>query len=323
MLFRSPIGQAAETDAAQLVAGGEIVSFGQAVENDAATRFAAPTTRASEGESAGVIIPVKVIPIGQAVEGDSATAVGRAKSRAIGQATETDAPGAVGPRVALAPEQLVNGVPIPLGVRIYNNFTPALDVWVTKAVDDFSFRSAIPGGFASATITLHRPSIAGSPASGYLYGADKSQFDELARLFNRVQIVDMRSAEIVWEGRIEGPRRSSDSDTWELDCLGSAVLASDIQRPMFYIDSSIESWIQQPENWWQFSSDEATKVVEVRWEGDLVWPGPAGTGLSLLKALTWERGEECGLGVGRYDITFASSAPAGAGNMNRDRKSVV
>lgn len=314
-----PIGQAAEADAGRLIASGEIIPIGQAAETDAATRLAAPTARAAEAESAGAITPVRLVPVGQASESDTATAQAITKTAVIGQAAEGDEGHPVGPRVALAPETLLNGVPIPLGVRIYNNFTPAMDVWVTRAVDDFSFRSSIPGGFASATITLHRPSIAGNPGSGYLFNADKEAFDQLARLFNRVQIVDMRSAEIVWEGRIEGPRRSSDSDTWELSCLGSAVVATDIQRPMFYIDSSIESWLQTPENWWQFQSDEATKVIEVRWEGNLVWPGPAGSGFALFKALTWQRGEECGLHVGRYDITFASSAPAGSGNQGPQR----
>ncbi|WP_433225623.1 hypothetical protein [Actinomadura formosensis] len=309
-----PVGQASETDAAQLVTGGEIVPIGQASETDAATRFASPTTRAAESDTAGTVTPLRTVAFAQAAETGAATAFAVRKTVPVGQATETGAAQPVGPRVALAPETLLNGVPTPLGVRIYNNFHPALDVWVTKAVDDFTFRSAIPGGFASATITLHRPSIAGSPASGYLFNADKEQFDQLARLFDRVQIVDLRSAEIVWEGRIEGPRRSSDSDTWELSCLGAAVVASDIQRPMFYIDSSIESWLQKPENFWQFSSDEQTKVIEVRWEGNLVWPGPAGGGFAMYKALTWQRGEECGLSAGRYDITFASSAPAGSGN---------
>ncbi|TDB88362.1 hypothetical protein E1264_11820 [Actinomadura sp. KC216] len=311
-----PIGQAVEADAAQLIAGGEIVPFGQAAEADAATRFASPTARAAESEAAGVITPVRIIPIGLAVEADTASAFAVTKTRAIGQAAETDAADVVGPRVALAPETLLNGVPIPLGVRIYNNFLPSFDVWVTRAVDDFSFRSSIPGGFASATITLHRPSIASSPASGHLYGADKSAFDELARLFNRVQIVDMRSAEIVWEGRIEGPRRSTETDTWELSCLGAAVAASDVQRPMFYVDSSIESWLQRPENFWQFQADEATKTIEVRWEGNLIWPGPAGAGLGIFTALTHQRADECNLYIGRYDATFASSAPAGAGDQN-------
>lgn len=311
-----PFGQASEVDAAQLIFPGQIVEIGQAVEHDAATRLAVPLGRANETDTAGQIKPIRLVPFGQASEVDAASAFGSLKTKAFGQATESDEARAVGPRVALAPETLLNGVPTPLGVRIYNNFTPALDVWVTNAVDDFSFRSSVPGGFASATITLHRPSIAGSPGSGYLFGADKSQFDQLARLFNRVQIVDQRSAEIVWEGRIEGPRRSSDSDTWELSCLGAAVVAGDIQRPMFYIDSSIESWIVKPQDWWQFQADETTKTIEVRWEGDLIWPGPAGSGFALFKALTWQRAQECGVHIGRYDITFASSAPAGAGGQD-------
>lgn len=311
-----PVGRASELDAASLIVPGQIIPIGQAAEHDAATRLAVPLGRAGETDAAGRITPVRLVPVGQASETDQAAALARHKTKAFDQAAESDQARTVGPRVALAPETLLNGVPTPLGVRIYNNWVPALDVWVTRAVDDFTFRSSVPGGFASATVTLHRPSIAGSPASGYLFNADKEQFDQLARLFNRVQIVDMRSAEIVWEGRIEGPRRSSDSDTWELSCLGSAVAASDIQRPMFYIDSSVESWLQTPENFWQFSSDAATRVIEVRWEGDLIWPGPAGSGFAMFTALTHQRAEECGLYIGRYDITFASSAPPGSGDQS-------
>lgn len=309
-----PFGRAAENGSAGLIASGVVIGVGRAAEAARATRFAAPTTAARSSESARAITPLRTVPFGRAAETGSATAPAARKTRSFARAAETDMARAVGPRVALAPETLLNGVPTPLGVRIHNNSTPVLDAWVTRAVDDFTFRSSIPGGFASATITLHRPSIVGSPASGYLFNADKTVFDQLARLFNRVQIVDLRSAEIVWEGRIEGPRRSSDSDTWELSCLGPAVLASDIQRPMFYIDSSIESWLQTPQDYWQFQADETTKVIEVRWGGNLVWPGPAGTGLNLYKALAWQRGQECALKVGRYDITFASSAPAGSAN---------
>ncbi|MBX6382013.1 MAG: hypothetical protein IRZ07_03415 [Microbispora sp.] len=309
--------QASEGDAANLIASGEVIPIGQAVETNSAAPMVGPFARATETDTATAFTRVKARAAGQAVETGAATPMTITKKVTIGQAVENDTGQAAGPRVALAPETLLFGQPVPLGVRIYNNRQAAFDVWVTNAVDDFTFRSAVPGGFASATIRLHRPSIVASPGSGYLYNADKAAFDNLARLFNRVQIVDLRSAEIVWEGRIEDPRRSSDSDTWEIGCLGSSVVASDIQRPMFYIDSDINSWVQKPENFWQFSTNEDKQVIEVRWEGNLVWPGPAGGGggvAVLYEALRWGRAQECGLWIGRYDITFASSAPAGTGN---------
>jgi hypothetical protein len=127
--------------------------------------------------------------------------------------------------------------PVPLGVRFFS-VVNAGERWVTRWVDDVTFRSVVPGGFASATITLRVPRDAG-PISR----PDPLGFSALVELFNRVQIVDLRSLEVAWEGRIEDPARQVDPDTWQIGALGSMVAATDVQKPVFYIDTSLDHWI--------------------------------------------------------------------------------
>lgn len=128
-------------------------------------------------------------------------------------------------------------IPVPLGVRFYSIVEPG-EWWVTRFVDDIQYRSVVPGGFASATITLRLPH--GTPT---LATPDQLGFSRLAELFNRVQVVDLRTAEIAWEGRIEDPARQVDPDTWQIGALGSMVAATDVQRPVFYIDTSVDNWV--------------------------------------------------------------------------------
>jgi hypothetical protein len=130
----------------------------------------------------------------------------------------------------------VVSVPVPLGVRLYSIVNPG-ERWVTRWVDDISFRSVVPGGFASATITVRIPrNLAALPSP------DPLGFSELTDLFRRVQVVDLRTMEIAWEGRIEDPARQVEPDTWQIGALGSMVAATDIQRPVFYVDSSLDRW---------------------------------------------------------------------------------
>lgn len=176
-------------------------------------------------------------------------------------------------------------IPVPLGVRIYQVAT-GLDQWVTRWVDDISFRSVIPGGFASANITLHNE------------GSDS--WSRLAKLYNRVQICDLRTQEIAWEGRVDTARRQSDSDTWELGCLGAMVAASDIKRPMFYIDSSVdsESWMPWDGNdYISSTSNEPSKSIQIEPSAE-VWFGRNGS------FLTWQRAQSTDLYIGRFDIGY-------------------
>lgn len=128
-------------------------------------------------------------------------------------------------------------VPVPLGVRFYS-IVNAGEWWVTRWVDDLNFRSVVPGGFASATITLHIPRGTASTVH-----SDQLGFSRINELFGRVQIVDLRSMEVAWEGRIEDPARQVEPNTWQIGALGSMVAATDVKRPVFYIDTDIGNWV--------------------------------------------------------------------------------
>lgn len=182
-------------------------------------------------------------------------------------------------------------VPVPLGVRLINAWGRPFDVWVTRLVDDISFRSVIPGGFANATLTIHNDHSA--------------SWDLITQPLTRVQIVDLRSQEIAWEGHIDSRRRNTAADTWELGCLGSMALASDITRPMFYIDSDVGN----------FSIDDGATAPTVNPSSNaatrsLTMAPIAGsyTAQRFTQQHVWDRARGCNLYVGRVDATFTGSA---------------
>jgi hypothetical protein len=170
--------------------------------------------------------------------------------------------------------------PVPLGVRFFS-IVNAGERWVTRWVDDVSFRSVIPGGFASATITLRVPRTANPLAR-----PDPLGFSNLVGLFNRVQIVDLRSLEVAWEGRIEDPARQVEPDTWQIGALGSMVAATDVQRPVFYIDTSLDRWTGAemifPDGtfgpglygYWQTSKDDTAHTLTTKFQAGYT-PAPA------------------------------------------------
>lgn len=290
-------------------------------------------------------------------------------------------------------------LPVPLGVRIYSYGRVSMDRWVTQWVSDLSFRSVIPGGFASATIKMTRPRMSQTPevitgtatASGasstpdylvcsdadaadinvgdrvwiYTSGgairfggarfritskpsafgftnltftpnasgvtntgdvmraatpghfayADPVVFDEVTNLFNRVQVVDLRTMEIVWEGRIEDPQRDSDDDTWTLGCLGSMVVASDIKRPIFYIDGDLDSWIPYEFNKdsVDMGSDQNSNQLVARWSANQWVGGTPPTAGPEFHVFHHERAMECDVYLGRFDITYDQTEDITAG----------
>lgn len=119
---------------------------------------------------------------------------------------------------------------LPLSVRLR---TSSADQHITNDVKDLQFRSVIPGGFASCTVSLHRPLIL--------------QPDEIAYYADLI-VYDARNANVVWEGRLEDPGRSasSDGEVWELTAVGPAAHASDRTVPLIYVDTSYEGFIPSP-----------------------------------------------------------------------------
>nr|MDQ3573787.1 hypothetical protein [Actinomycetota bacterium] len=115
---------------------------------------------------------------------------------------------------------------VPLEVRLSN---PEADEYVTQRVKSLGFRSAIPGGYASAAFSLHEP-LSGSPP-------------ELTP-FTDTTIYDARNAGVQWQGRLEDPTRGvgADGQVWQIKALGPSAHAKDVTRPLVYIDGAFGAW---------------------------------------------------------------------------------
>jgi hypothetical protein len=115
---------------------------------------------------------------------------------------------------------------LPLTVRLR---TARTDVHVEAEVRDLTFRTAIPGGFASAALTLDRPL--------------NIQPDDI-EMFGSLIIYDGRHGGVIWEGEIEDPGRgaSDEGTTWSLTAAGPSTHTRDRFTPYILIDQSLERW---------------------------------------------------------------------------------
>lgn len=117
-------------------------------------------------------------------------------------------------------------VQLPLTVRLK---TRRKDIDVTTQIADLSFRSSIPGGFASLSMRLNRP-LEIAP--------------EEIEYFGTVYVYDGRNGRTLWEGRLEDPGRGSgeNGEVWSITAVGSRAHASDRVFPVIYVDRSLERW---------------------------------------------------------------------------------
>ena len=150
---------------------------------------------------------------------------------------------------------------LPVTVRLS---TSRSDIDVTAQIGDLSFRSTIPGGFASCTLRLNRPLII--------------QPDEIS-LFGKVYIYDGRHGGVLWEGSMEDPGRGAGGDgtVWSITAVGPSAHASDRTFPLIYVDQSQERWNRS-----QYSERSAiTDKGEI--DGDtpaMIVSAPEGTAIS-------------------------------------------
>jgi hypothetical protein len=100
---------------------------------------------------------------------------------------------------------------------------------VTRQVQDLQFRTVIPGGYASCSISLHRP-LNLTP-------------DELA-FYGRLYVYDGRNGNTVWEGRVEDLGRASDSggENWSINAVGPMAHAQDQNVPLLYQVTDLSGW---------------------------------------------------------------------------------
>jgi hypothetical protein len=184
---------------------------------------------------------------------------------------------------------IMTGLPVPLGVRFFT-LDGQGERWVSRFVGDIQYRSVVPGGFASATITLRLPR-----GTGTIANPDPQGFSRMVELFNRVQVVDLCTAEVAWEGRIEDPARQVEPDTWQIGALGSMVAATDIQRPVFYVDSNLDGWTSAEQidgsgtlftaqsGFWQTSTDDTARSLTTKYQTNYI-----GTSGTIIYSWRWD-----------------------------------
>jgi hypothetical protein len=134
-------------------------------------------------------------------------------------------------------------IPVPLSIRLQ---TSTRDLHITSEVDALQFGSTSPGGFDSATLTLHRPLA--------LMPGEVTQF-------GRLYVYDARNGNTVWEGRLQDPGRSAGSDgqTYALAAVGGQAHLQDDTRQLYYVDTDMTRWDKV---------DNATAAAQVEQVGD-------------------------------------------------------
>lgn len=204
-------------------------------------------------------------------------------------------------------------IPVPLGVRIYDHLNN-VDMWVTRWIDDLQYRSVIPGGFASASFRLHVPQHMYPVAAAWMPRAPRIP---LITLFNRVQVVDLRSGEIAWEGRIDSAARVTDDGfAWDIGCAGAMASATDITKPVFYADSTTD--------WWFTRETQQSRAAVFSWSRSA---SPPSLNVELKVDSSWDSGGGLTAGgvwaayyhflclatgqyIGRFTVSYRSATPS-------------
>lgn len=113
-----------------------------------------------------------------------------------------------------------------LSVRVYND---DVDTSITQLLSNVSYRSVVPGGYASAELTFKRPLDLRRP--------------EVAA-YTHVVITDDDSGETAWQGQLEdpGPAVQSDGDVFQITAMGPSARAGDTTAPRNYIDTDASAF---------------------------------------------------------------------------------
>lgn len=189
-------------------------------------------------------------------------------------------------------------VPLPLAVRLYNIFR-GMDFYLTRWIEDFSFRHTAPGGCASCSLKLHFPKASNIDPS--VWGT----------LYSRIQIIDTRSAEVLWEGRVEDPATQTGDNSWELGILGSSVAATDINMPLMYVDSTMDHWASLDADAFQHEKDDKTQTLISRLVEGFVYEQNVSYGL-----WAYEGASLMGVGIARTSMSYDGSGPSAAVDQN-------
>jgi hypothetical protein len=122
----------------------------------------------------------------------------------------------------------VTGGPLSLTAKLS---TARRELHVTPEVGDLTYTSVDPGGYGTASVALHRP-----------LNLQPAELGAFGRLF----VYDARSAETVWEGRVEdlGRTASTDGQIYSIGAVGMMAHAKDRTSPVIYVDTDPNSWIK-------------------------------------------------------------------------------
>jgi hypothetical protein len=158
---------------------------------------------------------------------------------------------------------------------------------------------------SSAPIASGDVVLAKVPAS--FYDTNLFGFNKMIALFNRIQVIDLRTMEIAWEGRIEQPARESDKDTWTLGVKGTSAFADDIRRPMFYLDDQLDSWTKAKYPTFNLSEDtnNGREELQITFVATYPWDTSGTDTQFLRRRLTFQKIQQCDLyGIGRFDAIW-------------------
>lgn len=121
----------------------------------------------------------------------------------------------------------------PLQVRLITvGGAMALDAGL---LEDVQFGSASPGGFTTAACSLSRP---------------LRYADTFTGAYTGFEVIDTRSCEQVWYGRLEDPGRDSSrsGEVRALAAVGGSSHARDVNRPVVYAESRLGAWTRAEES---------------------------------------------------------------------------
>jgi hypothetical protein len=117
-------------------------------------------------------------------------------------------------------------LPVPLAITLE---TIRAHRRITRLCSGVQFRSVVPGGFASATVSLQQPLMLMPDEINY---------------FADLTVTDTRNGSVVWAGRVEDLNRvaSNNGEIWDLSAIGPSAHAQDRTAQYIIVDTRVDQW---------------------------------------------------------------------------------
>jgi hypothetical protein len=126
--------------------------------------------------------------------------------------------------------------------------------------DDLQLRNTAPGGYAGAQCKLSRRIDMPHPELG---------------AFTILDVIDTRTGDQVFFGRLDEPGRDSDGNVWSLSASGGSAHARDITSPVCYIDTSLSPWVD-----YEVTARQSSSTASKDADAAVVFTFPRGTVLA-------------------------------------------